>query len=171
MMQNPLAAIIRRRRLEKNLSADRFALLLNLSPDTLSEIEQGETELDIGTLFDIASKLETSCGDLAQQAHQLSEASEFAQYRATRRQTSLKQMATLQRQNRKLTAQIERIERQREQVILHVPADESLRLWPEQQKQHLQVLAARLTLVQRHQEERERFLLRFLANRPPSKSS
>ena len=166
-MLTEMATVIRRRRLEKNLSETRFAKLVKVSPDMLSEIERGELDIDIATFFSIAATLETSCAELADQAQSLSQAKEFSQYRIKRRLTSLKQIANLQKQNQRLKTQLERIKRQRQELILKKEwtAETDQFQWHAQRERSLLALEARLVTVRHHQEEQERFLLRFLANR------
>jgi transcriptional regulator with XRE-family HTH domain len=162
-----MATVIRRRRLEKNLSETKFAQLVKVTPHVLSRIERGELDVDIATLFEIAATLETSCAELADQAQSLSQTKEFSQYRIRRRLTSLKQITNLQSQSQRLKAQLECINRQRRELIFKKESAGEVQdaLWHAQREHSLLALEARLETVRRHQEEQERFLLRFLANR------
>ncbi len=157
-----LATIIRRRRLEQNLSLEKFAKLLGVTLEFLSDLESGEIDIQVSELYEIAASLNTSCGELTEQAELLTEAKEFRQYRMRRKLTTLKQISTLQRQQRSLKNQLERIEQQRKNLIA---SDQAAYPSAHDRRFVLQAMEKRLTLVKQLQEEQDRFMLRYLANR------
>jgi transcriptional regulator with XRE-family HTH domain len=111
-MLNELATTIRVRRLSLGLSERQFCAKLGIEEPTLRSVEQGTVDLDIQTLYAIASELEWPPATLVSKAESLLLANQSVKRHIEHSIRTRRQLDQLEQQHLRMKQQLESLKKQ-----------------------------------------------------------